>query len=245
MTSNVDFQHALSDFVNREVIYCVSSLFYELIQKSDCFPDEQEDLFDLAASQDYEAPAQEEGWQLRTHNECNGFFKVPDETIYVMTVEDDEIILSHVTHPDEDGTRYWTGYRADLGDELFDSFEEDYDDLKSYLVETDSMSENDKIIAPYEVEETFECNEFESWEELCQDQDIEPYEREVYEHHVVSGWLGSKLRKHGEVVREVFNMTVWGRTTTGQSISIDGVIEEIYKEIWPEEFENGKFIGKS
>ncbi len=245
MTTNINFQHALSDFVNREVIYCVSSLFYELIQKSEHFPDEQEDLFELTASQDYEEPARDEGWQLRSTHECDGFFKSPDEPIYVMTVDGDEILLSAVIHPDEEGTLFWSGHREGLGEELFEKFEDDYDELHTFLCTIGALTKNDKVIAPYDLEETFECNDAESWEELCREQDIEPYEREVFEHHMVSSWLGGKLSKHGEVVKEVFNMTVWGRTTTGQSISMDGVIEEIYKEIWPEEFENGKFIGKS
>ena len=51
--------------VNREVIYCVSPLVYELSKKAEEFPDYYDDL--LSAHQgmpDYEEAAIENGWQL-------------------------------------------------------------------------------------------------------------------------------------------------------------------------------------
>lgn len=66
------------------------------------------------------------------------------------------------------------------------------------------------------------------WSALCGAEDIEPYEREVYEHWIVSDWLADKLEAKGEKVdRDFAGLTVWARTTTGQSIAIDGVIEDI------------------
>lgn len=61
-------------------------------------------------------------------------------------------------------------------------------------------------------------------EEFCNEFNLEPDRSEVYEHWIVSGWLGRKLTEQGHTVREIFNMTIWGRPTTGQSISMDGVI---------------------
>lgn len=66
------------------------------------------------------------------------------------------------------------------------------------------------------------------WQDLCTDHDIDPYDREVFEHWIVTDWLADKLEAKGEKVdRDFAGMTVWARTTTGQSISIDGVIVEI------------------
>jgi hypothetical protein len=72
-----------------------------------------------------------------------------------------------------------------------------------------------------------------SWEEFCQqyDVDTDDHKREVYEHWLVSDWLGNKLRGKGETVGELMGMTIWGRCTTGQSISMDYVIGQIYKEL--------------
>lgn len=69
------------------------------------------------------------------------------------------------------------------------------------------------------------------WQELCEEVDIDPYEREVFEHWAVSKWLAEKLAAKGERVDMDFaGLCVWGRTTTGQSISMDGVIQEIHAE---------------
>lgn len=71
-----------------------------------------------------------------------------------------------------------------------------------------------------------------SWQEACEQDAIDPYDREVYEHWVVSDWLADKLIAHGEKVDKDFaGMCVWARTTTGQAIYIDDVVEQIAKEI--------------
>ena len=72
--------------------------------------------------------------------------------------------------------------------------------------------------------QTWAC---ESWEELCRQFDIEPHIREAYEHWIVSDFLADELRERGEAVGELFNLTIWGRTTTGQAILLDGVIGQI------------------
>lgn len=65
----------------------------------------------------------------------------------------------------------------------------------------------------------------------CQASDIEPHELEVFEHWAVSTWLADKLEAKGERVdRDFAGLIVWARTTTGQAISIDSVIEAIVTE---------------
>lgn len=69
-------------------------------------------------------------------------------------------------------------------------------------------------------------------EQLCAFHDIEPYDDEVFEHWAVTQWLANKLAAAGEKVDNDFGgLCVWARTTTGQAISADGVIEKIYKEM--------------
>jgi hypothetical protein len=61
--------------VNREVIYCVSSLVHELAQKAEEFPDYYDDLLDaFQGNPDYEEAATENGWQLEEGHE--------DEIVY-------------------------------------------------------------------------------------------------------------------------------------------------------------------
>lgn len=93
----------------------------------------------------------------------------------------------------------------------------------------------------------YNSKEFESWkvalsddgattyedaEELCRAEDIEPYDREVFEHWAVSNWLADKLEAAGEKVdRDFANLNVWARTTSGQGIAQDYVIGKIVKAL--------------
>ena len=54
---------------------------------------------------------------------------------------------------------------------------------------------------------------------------------EVFEYWFVSSWLGRKLLEKDELIIKSGNLTIWGRTTTGQHITMDSVIEDIYNEI--------------
>lgn len=55
---------------------------------------------------------------------------------------------------------------------------------------------------------------------------------EIYEHWLVSDWLAARLEEKGEsIVRDAVGLTIWGRATTGQAIAIDGVIEEIARDL--------------
>ena len=61
--------------------------------------------------------------------------------------------------------------------------------------------------------------------------DLHKYIREVYEHWLVSSYLGDKLKEKGETVEDFYGLTVWGRTTTGMAIAYDCVIKEIHEEL--------------
>ena len=66
----------------------------------------------------------------------------------------------------------------------------------------------------------------------CEHDGLDPTEYEVYEHWAVSTWLAEKLQAAGERVDTDFaGLNVWARTTTGQAISIDAVIERITREM--------------
>lgn len=75
----------------------------------------------------------------------------------------------------------------------------------------------------------------ESWEELCETQciDADDYRQEVFEYWLVSNRLAILLVNHGEkVVKELLGLgPIWCRTVTGQAVSMDSVIEDIYNEV--------------
>ena len=58
------------------------------------------------------------------------------------------------------------------------------------------------------------------------------YPEEALEHWIVSDWLGKRLLEQGEMVIDFMGLTIWGRTTSGQAICIDSVIEDIYNKNW-------------
>ena len=58
------------------------------------------------------------------------------------------------------------------------------------------------------------------------------YAEEALEHWLVSEWLGKRLQEEGEMVIDFYGLTIWGRTTSGQAIYIDSVIEDIYNKNW-------------
>lgn len=70
-----------------------------------------------------------------------------------------------------------------------------------------------------------------SAQDVCEHHNLEPYDREVYEHWAVTDWFADKLIAAGEKVDKDFgNLCIWARTITGQAIHADGVIERIYAE---------------
>jgi hypothetical protein len=73
-----------------------------------------------------------------------------------------------------------------------------------------------------------DIEESDGFDTFAHDNRIDPQEREVYEHWIVSRWLADKLEARGEKVdRDFAGMVVWARTCTGQAILLDRVIEEI------------------
>jgi hypothetical protein len=58
--------------------------------------------------------------------------------------------------------------------------------------------------------------------------------QEIYEWWFVSHWFYEKLREAGEPVIDSDYGYLWGRTCTGQAISIDSVIETIYDSLHAE-----------
>ena len=68
----------------------------------------------------------------------------------------------------------------------------------------------------------------ERWEDACTLDGLDPFEWEIYEHWVVSQWLGKRLEAEGERVDFDFGgLVVWGRTCSGQAIALDRVIQRI------------------
>ena len=59
------------------------------------------------------------------------------------------------------------------------------------------------------------------------DDDGTMIEPEVFEHWIVSDWLSVKLMDHDERMVNLSGLNIWCRTTAGQMIAADQVIEDI------------------
>lgn len=54
---------------------------------------------------------------------------------------------------------------------------------------------------------------------------------EIYEWWAVSNWFGEELRECGQPVIEAWGKYYWGRTCTGQAISLDGCVARVAKHM--------------
>lgn len=62
--------------------------------------------------------------------------------------------------------------------------------------------------------------------------DLEEEPQEIFEYWLISLSLANDLERKGEPVAKVGGVGyIWGRTCTGQAISMDSVIQEIYEEL--------------
>ena len=62
-------------------------------------------------------------------------------------------------------------------------------------------------------------------------EDVENFrigDTEIFEWWIVSSWLANRLKELDEPILKNDYGIWWGRTSTGQAIKLDGVIEEIY-----------------
>lgn len=208
-------QSLASRLVEREVYCCVSSLMSDLasFEKGEYY-DEVMDAFYVEdfqeALEQYIANADID--ELESLIEENGYWS--------------DFVDEHVKPPvfipaeGDDDPDHWS-----VDGEHFD----DEDDAREKAIELALPLLRDK--ARDHVSEL--CGD--DPRDLCDALNIDWHDREVYEHWAVSGWLGRKLNEQGEKTLELYGMTVWCRCTTGQSICLDRVIQEIACELWDDE----------
>ena len=83
-------------------------------------------------------------------------------------------------------------------------------------------------------EELKDADDTDEYEYVCEDCGFrfnEPDYPEILEYWFVDDWLANELARRGEQIFEVQgHYPVWGRQTSGQSIALDGVIQDIAKE---------------
>jgi len=118
-------------------------------------------------------------------------------------------------------------YKDDLIEEL--SYEETNDEyIKTNQKEVDIFSTNWVTGLEKIIEKDIQVIQWEI-EEL---QNAMDYPTEALEFWIVTNWLADQLEEQDELITHDFmGFSIWGRTTSGQHISLDYVIQKIAKKV--------------
>lgn len=121
----------------------------------------------------------------------------------------------------------------DICNTLYDYFS--YTELPDdWDVECDNFSDDKRDELTAELREYLDDLQSDEYLDFCEanEIDITDHCHEVFEHWAMSGYLAQKLEMQGEKIISLFDFDyIWCRTTTGQAISIDHVITDIYDSI--------------
>ena len=70
------------------------------------------------------------------------------------------------------------------------------------------------------------------YREIADAFNLDPYQTEIYEHWIVdSSWFADQLKQYGQIVFEFGGLTIFGRCTTGQSLSLDGWARSMVRDL--------------
>ena len=122
------------------------------------------------------------------------------------------------------------------------SYQPDYTASVEYFINTDvnkeQLGEIKEYIENFDLQNVNKGNmldlisEHIGFDTFCEDFNLDPEYIEALEYWVVSDWLANKLEQHGELVtNDFYDLCVWGRACSGQSIKYDYVIQSIYNNL--------------
>lgn len=225
-------QRILRKLVEQNVICLINQVVAHFMENPEVAGDYTNEIYQMAFQFDYENAAIDEGWIL---SPLNDFFFHEDNQYY-LSVNLNERGRVYVSVHGQD----YPGQDAD-GKKIWEFDSDDYEEIPEELENIDLTDESEvwdyltdeEILPGYstlyvDVEDSdFQLSEAATWKELCENKSITPYENEALEFWAVSSWLSQKLEAQGETVTEFFDFTVWSRGTSGQSIFLDSVIQEI------------------
>lgn len=208
------FQKACSRYVQHNVHFCVSSLMYDighnLEECSRIFDFDYDEAIGWFQPEDWEEPID----TLIANADLDDLETIADIVGWWTDVLI-EAGVPEVYAANEDEDRWgFTGCEADLFDDEDDAIEA----ARMSVIEV--IRQNVSELVTNDSERRDIADQF----------GLDAYSWEIYEHWVVDRYFAMhELAPRGHVVFEFGGMTIWGRPTTGQSISIDGVIRDIVR----------------
>ena len=209
------FQRACGFWVERNIGQCVSSLMYNVGRNLE----ECSRIFDF----DYDEAL---GWFQR-----EDFESVVDSFIDDADLDDLETIADMVG--------YWSDAIADVPTAVAI---EDEDGMETWVIPSLGISDIDEDDANQEaLDKSIDqirskvkaliTNDSE-YAEIGRHFNLDPDYDEVYEHYIVnSSWAADDLRAYGQIVFEFGGLTIFGRCTTGQSMSLDGWTRRLMRDL--------------
>lgn len=206
-------QQITGDLVSAEVVQCLSTLVSELNSVREHLTDWEDELTELSETTDYEEPARE---FIRNEADLDDLEEITNEN----GDWDDLLDVCKL------GKETW----GLDNDEIEILSIEEFLDLRV----TDPAERKVKEASIRESVEALVNNEdYFKW--VCDRFFLEPDRDEVYEHWLVSDRASRMLKERGHPVVELMGLTVWGRGTTGQSISLDWAWNDMARELWDAE----------
>lgn len=230
------------ELVRNEVIYCVSYLISDLAKVADQLDDYDEYMNLIGGKPDYEEAAQH---FILNDADLTDLEQITDGCAWWNEIVEAVTDLSHsLLRP------YIVEYLDDGYEETFECWA----DNTAHAKEQCKDAYRDAVITGVELDDTqgiddwcdknpdlldairqkvWEIVDIEdgAYEWVCENFDLDPEYGEIYEHWIVSDWLGRKLSERGHIVENYLGMTIWGRGCTGQAISMDGVMEQICNDL--------------
>lgn len=218
-------QRAGGRLVERGVLHRLNQLMYDIMKNTEqataVFGLDYDELISWAVINDYESAARDAGWD--EDDSGNIFLKAGKLVDFPAHRHGDAGDFDYYDVIMHAGGVAAVNERFNLGVN-FDEVDDDDEAVWEAMVE----EQLDELIGEYREGNKEEADD---WSEACDCAGVKPYECEVYEYWAVDSWFAARLREQGELVFEFCDFTVWGRTTTGQSIYLDGVIRRIVSDM--------------
>lgn len=214
LADSYKFQRACDRFIRHEaIIYCVSNLIYELREVAERLDDYDTYMTLTGGRPDYEEAAR--------------YFIMQDADLGQL-----EEIVEEYDDWDDVKDRIGYGVYAESCEET-DLEPDDFEDWLKGQDECHEHKDSFTTAVRKDVWRIVEENQ-DAYEEVCSNFRLEPEYSEVYEHWIVDSYFGARLKERGEIVEDYLGLTIWGRTCTGQSISMDYVITSMVKDLDPD-----------
>ena len=206
------FQQACSLWVARNIGWCVSSLMYDVGQNleacSRIFDFDYDEAMGWFRQEDWQEPVE----QLIADADLDDLEDIAERVGWWSDVVGE--FPTATEQEDEDGETFW---RAD-GDRFDDEDEANQDVLERNI---DKIREKVSALITSD----------EEYREIADTYRLDPETWEVYEHWQCDPYAACELESLGETVFQFGGMTVWARTTTGQSISMDYVVSKLIRDL--------------